>query len=55
MVQAKLQARTGTQFEHRSRSADTVDTADLETHQLEFMYSGGDNITSNTENFDRLG
>jgi elongation factor P len=56
MVQAKLRKlRTGTQFEHRFRSTDTVDTADLETHQLEFMYSGGDSYHfMNTENFDQL-
>jgi len=56
MVQAKLRKlRTGTQFEHRFRSTDTVETADLETHQLEFMYSGGDSYHfMNTDNFDQL-
>ena len=56
MVQAKLRKlRTGTQFEHRFRSTDTIDTADLETHQLEFMYAGGDTYHfMNTENFDQL-
>jgi len=56
MVQTKLRKlRTGTQFEHRFRSTDTVDTANLETHELEFMYSGGDSYHfMNTENFDQL-
>jgi elongation factor P len=56
MVQTKLRKlRTGTQFEHRFRSTDTVDTADLETHQLEYLYSGGDSYHfMNTENFDQL-
>jgi elongation factor P len=56
MVQTKLRKlRTGTQFEHRFRSTDTVDTADLETHELEFLYSGGDSYHfMNTENFDQL-
>jgi len=56
MVQAKLRKlRTGTQFEHRFRSTDTVEVADLETHTLEFLYSGGDTYHfMNTENFDQL-
>jgi elongation factor P len=56
MVQAKLRKlRTGTQFEHRFRSTDTVEVADLETHQLEFLYAGGDTYHfMNTENFDQL-
>ena len=56
MVQTKLRKlRTGTQFEHRFRSTDSVETADLETHELEFMYSGGGSYHfMNTENFDQL-
>jgi elongation factor P len=56
MVQAKLRKlRTGTQFEHRFRSTDTVEVADLETHQMEFLYAGGDSYHfMNTENFDQL-
>src|ERR1041385_2308023 len=39
MVQAKLRRlRTGTQVEHRFRSTDTVDVAELMTHELDFMY-----------------
>ncbi len=41
-VQAKLRnLRTGTQFEHRFRAADTVDRATLETHELQFLYHDG--------------
>ena len=56
MVQAKLRKlRSGTQFEHRFRSTDTLETADLETHELEFLYAGGDSYHfMNTENFDQL-
>jgi elongation factor P len=56
MVQAKLRKlRTGTQFEHRFRSTDTVELANLETHELEFLYAGGDSYHfMNTENFDQL-
>lgn len=56
MVQAKLRKlRTGTQFEHRFRSTDTVQVADLETHTLEYMYAGGDTYHfMNTDNYDQL-
>jgi elongation factor P len=56
MVQTKLRKlRTGTQFEHRFRSTDTVDTADLETQELEFMYSGGESYHfMNVQNYDQL-
>jgi elongation factor P len=56
MVQAKLRkVRTGTQFEHRFRSTDSVEPANLETHELEFLYGGGDSYHfMNTENFDQL-
>jgi elongation factor P len=41
-VQAKLRnLRTGSQFEHRFRAADTVEKADMETHELQYMYSDG--------------
>jgi len=40
MVQTKLRnIRTGASFEHRFRSADTVDRAALEQHDYEFMPS----------------
>ncbi len=41
-VQAKLRnLRTGTQFEHRFRAADTIDRATLETHELQYLYHDG--------------
>jgi elongation factor P len=41
-VQAKLRnLRTGSQFEHRFRAADTVEKADMETHELQYLYSDG--------------
>ena len=43
MVQAKLKnLRTGNNFEHRFRADDSIERANMETHQLEFMYKGGD-------------
>ena len=56
MVQAKLRRlKTGTQLEHRFRSTDTVDVADLETHELDFMYRSGDTYHfMNAENYDQL-
>ena len=56
MVQAKLKnLRSGTNFEHRFRAADTVEKASMETHDLEFMYQGGDTYHfMNTENYDQL-
>jgi len=42
LVQTKLRnLRTGVVFEHRFRAADQVDTASLETHELQFLYSDG--------------
>lgn len=56
MVQAKLRnLRTGNNFEHRFRAADTITKASLETHNLEFMYKGGETYHfMNTENYDQL-
>ena len=56
MVQAKLRnLRTGSSFEHRFRAADAVETASMETHELEFLYQGGDTYHfMNTENYDQL-
>jgi elongation factor P len=56
MVQAKLKnLRTGSNFEHRFRAADSVERASMETHDLEFMYKGGDTYHfMNTENYDQL-
>ena len=56
MVQAKLKnLRSGNSFEHRFRAADTIDPASMETHDLEFMYQGGDTYHfMNTETYDQL-
>ena len=56
MVQAKLRnLRTGSNFEHRFRAADSIEKASLETHELEFLYQGGDTYHfMNTENYDQL-
>jgi elongation factor P len=56
MVQAKLKnIRTGSSFEHRFRAADSIEKAAMETHDLEFMYQGGDTYHfMNTENYDQI-
>jgi elongation factor P len=56
MVQAKLRnLRTGSNFEHRFRAADSVETASMETHELEYLYdAGGTYHFMNTENYDQL-
>jgi elongation factor P len=56
MVQAKLKnIRTGSTFEHRFRAADSVERAAMETHDLEFLYQGGETYHfMNTENYDQL-
>ncbi len=41
-MQTKLRnLKTGAIFDQRYRSADTVETASLETHELQFLYSDG--------------
>ena len=56
MVQTKMKnLRTGSSFEHRFRAADAIEKASLETHELEFLYSGGGLYHfMNTENYDQL-
>ena len=56
MVQAKLRnLRTGSGFHHRFRAADSIEPATMETHDLQFMYQGGDTYHfMNTENYDQL-
>ena len=56
MVQAKMKnLRTGSNFEHRFRAADSIEKASMETHELEFLYQGGDTYHfMNTENYDQL-
>jgi elongation factor P len=57
MVQAKLRnLRTGSSFEHRFRSADSVERASLEQHDMEFLYSdGAQHHFMNTENYEQIG
>ncbi len=55
MMQTKLRnLRTGSSFEHRFRSADTVERAILEQHEMEYMYSDGTHHHfMNTENYEQ--
>jgi elongation factor P len=55
-VHAKLKKlKSGVTVEHRFRAVDTVHPADLETHELEFLYRAGDNYHfMNTENYDQV-
>ena len=57
MVQTKLRnIRTGSSFEHRFRSADTVERASLEQHDMEYLYSDGDLYHfMNTETYEQIG
>jgi len=57
MVQTKLRnIRTGSSFEHRFRSADTVERAILEQHEMEYLYSDGSHHHfMNTENYEQTG
>jgi elongation factor P len=56
MVQAKLKRmKTGVTVEHRFRASDTIDVADMETHELEFLYRGGDIYHfMNSENYEQM-
>src|SRR5215467_814654 len=56
MIQTKLRKiRSGSSFEHRFRSADTVDRAILEQHEMEYLYSDGSHHHfMNTETFDQI-
>jgi elongation factor P len=56
MVQAKMKnLRTGSNFEHRFRAADSIEKASMETHELEFLYQGGATYHfMNSENYDQL-
>src|SRR5205823_8763014 len=39
MIQTKLRSiRTGSSFEHRFRSVDTIEKASLEQHEMEYLY-----------------
>src|SRR3954471_17010684 len=54
MVQTKLRnLKSGSTFEHRFRSADTVERAVLEQHQMEYLYTDGSgHHFMNTENYE---
>ena len=58
MVQAKLKnLRTGSNFEHRFRAADSIEKASMETHDLEFSWYDAGNKTyhfMNTDNYEQL-
>jgi len=55
MIQTKLRSiRTGSSFEHRFRSADTIERASLEQHEMEYLYSDGSHHHfMNTETFEQ--
>ena len=55
MIQTKLRnIRTGSSFEHRFRSADTVERASLEQHEMEYLYSDGSHHHfMNTKSFEQ--
>lgn len=57
MVQTKMRdLMTGSSFEHRFRSADTVERATLEQHEMEYLYSdGAQHHFMNTENYEQIG
>src|SRR4029453_10604661 len=56
MVQTKLRnIMTGSSFEHRFRSAGTIERATLEQHEMEYLYSDGSHHHfMNTENFEQI-
>lgn len=56
MVQARLRnLKTGSSFEHRFRSNDTLEKAHLEQHQMEYLYSDGAmHHFMNTENYEQI-
>jgi len=56
MIQTKLRSiRTGSSFEHRFRSVDTIEKASLEQHEMEYLYSDGSHHHfMNTESFEQI-
>jgi elongation factor P len=56
MVHAKLRKlKSNATIEHRFRAVDQVQEATLETHELEFLYRGGDSYHfMNIENYDQV-
>ncbi len=57
MVQTKLRnLRTGNSFDYRFRSEDRVEKADLEQHEMEFLYVSGDEFHfMNTDSYEQVG
>lgn len=55
MVQTRLRNLiTGSSFEHRFRSNDTLERASLEQHEMEYLYSDGDmHHFMNTESYEQ--
>jgi elongation factor P len=55
MVQTKLRdLKSGSSFDHRFRSADTIEKASLEQHEMEYLYSdGSQHHFMNTENYEQ--
>jgi elongation factor P len=56
MVQTRLRnLLTGNSFEHRFRSADTIERITLEQHRMEYLYSDGSHHHfMNTENYEQI-
>ena len=56
MVQTRLRnLLTGNSFEHRFRSADTLERVTLEQHLMEYLYSdGSQHHFMNTENYEQI-
>ena len=56
MIQTKLRSlRSGSSFEHRFRSADTIERAMLEQHEMEYLYSDGSHHHfMNTANYEQV-
>jgi len=56
MVQTKLRnLKTGNSFEYRFRSEDRVEKADLEEHEMEFLYASGEDYHfMNTETYEQV-
>jgi elongation factor P len=56
MVHAKMRnLNTGSTLEHRFRASDSVETAHMETHQLQFLYKDATSYHfMNTESYDQF-
>jgi elongation factor P len=56
-VQARMRnLRTGALFDHRFRSEDTVEKANLDEVEMQYLYSDGDSFYfMNTQNYEQIG